>query len=184
MVSSSDPDLGELLGTFGGSSFNSGIYRVLCGEDANKWNLLVASAFPSFGGRISCFGFDWLGRFFALDSARQESGKPAVVMFEPGTGQALEIPCSLVRFHESELIEFQEECLAKSFYDHWRSKGGEAPGITQCVGYKVPLFLGGADTVENLELSDIDVYWTVAAQLLQQSTGLPPGTLIRDVKIT
>jgi hypothetical protein len=35
--------------------------------------------------------------------------------------------------------------------------GGE-PNYDQCVGYKKPLFLAGVDDVENIELSDLDVY--------------------------
>src|SRR5438067_13341131 len=87
-ANTSDADLRELFRAFGGTSFNGGIYRVLCSEEADKWEALVSQAFPSFNGRTSCFAFDWLGRLFALDPARHSSNKPAVVMFEPGTGQA------------------------------------------------------------------------------------------------
>jgi hypothetical protein len=182
-VGSSDPDLDELFRSFAGVSFNGGIYRVLCSEEANQWDSLVSVAFPSFRGRISCFALDWLGRLFALDSARLSSGKPSIIMFEPGSGEALEIPCNILQFHESELIEHQEEALAKSFYEAWRKRGGLAPAIYQCVGYKIPLFLAGSDTVENLELSDLDVYWTISAQLIQQSRGLLPGASVGRVKI-
>ena len=34
----------------------------------------------------------------------------------------------------------------------------------RCAGYKVPLFLGGDDIVENLEDSDMEVYWEVLTQ--------------------
>jgi hypothetical protein len=40
--------------------------------------------------------------------------------------------------------------------------------VTECIGYRVPLFLGGSDTVENLEKVDLDVYWHLHGQLIQK----------------
>ncbi len=37
--------------------------------------------------------------------------------------------------------------------------------LDKCAGYKIPLFIGGNDTVDNLELSDIYVYWEICSQL-------------------
>ncbi|QGW82235.1 T6SS immunity protein Tdi1 domain-containing protein [Variovorax paradoxus] len=139
--------------------------------------------FPSFVGKVTCFGIDWLGRVFALDRTRLIDGAAGVVLLEPGTGAALEIPCNIASFHEVELIQYSEEALAKSFYKQWRSQGGAAPCIDQCVGYKRPLFLGGSDTTDNLELSDLEVYWEIAGQLLEKTRGLPVGTPIQQVNI-
>lgn len=89
-------------------------------------------------------------------------------MLEPGTAEALEIPCNIETFHENELIQYREEALAASFYQQWLECGGLPPAVNQCIGYKKPLFLGGTDTVDNLEVSDLDVYWTIAGQLIQR----------------
>ncbi len=99
-------------------------------------------------------------------------------MFEPGTGDALEIPCSIDTFHDEELIEYGDAALASDFHKRWLDDGGSAPGYGQCVGYKKPLFLGGADELINLEMSDIDVYWHLMGQLILKAKGLPPGTPI------
>ena len=74
---------------FGGSSFDRGLYRVMRATDIDEWSARVALAFPHFGSRVVCFAFDWLGRVFAVDLDRNEGGQPGVVMFEPGTGEAL-----------------------------------------------------------------------------------------------
>jgi hypothetical protein len=87
-------------------------------------------------------------------------------MLDPGTAEALEIPCNLRSFHEHELIAYEDAALASQLYSRWRQAGGAAPGYGTCVGYKVPLFLGGDDEVGNLETSDIDVYWHVTGQLI------------------
>lgn len=178
-----DSYLGELFDQLGGRSFNHGIYRIIAPGTVVHWNDLVMGAFPSFSNRITCFAMDWLGRAFALDSARLEDGRPSVVMFEPGTAEALEIPCNIETFHESELIQYREEALAESFYRQWLGCGGIPPTMTQCIGYRKPLFLGGKDTVDNLEASDLDVYWTISAQLIQKTRGLPPGASIGKVTI-
>jgi hypothetical protein len=42
--------------------------------------------------------------------------------------------------------------------------------------------LSGADNIENLELSDLDVYWTIQSQLIEQTRRLPVGKRIGVVK--
>lgn len=103
---------------------------------AEQWEALVCDAFPEFANRLSCFGYDWLGRIFALDSARIEKSNPGVLLLEPGTGEGLEIPCDLQGFHIDEMVEHQEEALAMRFHARWLSDGGSAPKRGQCVGYK------------------------------------------------
>ena len=173
------PGLREFLGSFGGASFRDALYRAIHAADLNEWKERICVGFPEFEGRITCFGYDWLGRTFALDSKRLEDGQPGVVMFEPGTGEALKIRSNIQTFHDVGLMEFGEAALAISFYDKWAASGGAKPTYTQCVGYRKPLFLGGSDEVENLEISDLDVYWHIMGQLIRKTRGLPEGTVVR-----
>jgi hypothetical protein len=91
------------------------------------------------------------------------------------------VPCDIEMFHEVELIDSGDAALAETFFSQWIQIGGGSPSYSQCVGYKRPLFLGGTDTVDNLELADLDVYWTISAQLIAKLRGVSPGT---SVKIT
>jgi type VI secretion system (T6SS) immunity protein Tdi1 len=100
-------------------------------------------------------------------------------MFEPGTGEALEIPSNIQTFHDGELIECADAALAIDFHQRWLANGGAEPAYAQCVGYRKPLFLGGTDELENLELSDLDVYWHLMGQLIAKTKGLPLGTPVR-----
>lgn len=104
-------------------------------------------------------------------------------MLEPGTGQALEIPASFVGFHDGELVDYADSALAENFFDNWAaSNPGSLPlGRDKCVGYKVPLFLGGPDTMDNLELSDIEVYWSISGQLIRATENLPAGGPISGI---
>ena len=161
-----------------------GAYRLHRPEDVAYFTKLATDAFPEFSGRIECFGADWLGRQFATDQERVVEGVPQVLMLEPGTGKALQIPVDRTGFHVEELAQEPDAAAAYSFFKEWLAAGGGRPDYNQCVGYRRPLYLGGTDDVTNLEVVDFDVYWTLAAQLLSQVRGLPVGTKIASVSIS
>lgn len=175
-------DLIFLWRHFSGRSFNEGLYRVMSNMQ-QTWSVeFVAVAFPNLANSIICFSYDWLGRLFALDMKRIVRGDQAILMLEPGTGQSLEIPVNLESFHNEELIVNADAALALNFYRNWRTSGGAAPKLGECVGYRKPLFLGGEDSIRNLELTDLEVYWHLSAQLIDQVRGLRPGANIRIKK--
>jgi len=128
-----EPDIVGFLRQFGGASFNGGLYRIITSLSGKWATEFVATAFPEFGGRTVPFGYDWLGRVFALDSGRVWQGSSTVIMFEPGTAKALEIPCNLQSFHNDELTEYADEALATGFYARWVHGGGSWPSLNQCV---------------------------------------------------
>jgi hypothetical protein len=168
---------------FAGCSFENGLYRLhdaTSGPLALSW---IAETFPEFARRACPFGYDWLGRQFAIDTGRMHAGQPLVLLLEPGTGQRLEIPLTFGAFHDEELVEYRDAALATGFFDTWAQAHPRALPLAQgdCVGYQVPLFLGGRDTVDNLEVIDLDVYWTTCGQLRQGTLQLPEGTSIKDV---
>jgi hypothetical protein len=172
----------ELARRFAGCSFENGLYRIHDAVTGPQSASLIGDAFPRFSSRACPFGYDWLGRQFAADSGRREGGEPLVLLLEPGTGEALEIPFTFAAFHE-ELAALQESALASSFFASWAGANPRCVPLsaTQCAGYKIPLFLGGQDTVENLEVIDIDVYWSLSGQLRSGVRVLPPGTSIGRV---
>jgi len=175
--------LNEFFLNHSGCSFNQGLYRVHSYSDIDKWNNIVKDAFPEFSDRIYCFAYDWLGRQFSLDKARVELGEPLILMLEPGTGEVLEIPVNFIQFHEVEIIDYTNEVLAVEFFKEWLIGGKDTPKNYQCVGYKKPLFLGGSDVVDNLEISDLEVYWGLSGQILKQVRGCPTGTLVQNINI-
>jgi len=160
-----------------------GAYRPHRPEDVQRFTALAAEAFPSFATRIECFGSSWLGCQFATDRARVERGEKLVLLLEPGTGEALEIPATFASFHDEELFQHADAALALSFYRDWLKAGSVAPTYAQCIGYQRPLYLGGADNLSNLELADFEVYWSLASQLLAKVRGLPVGTRVGNVSI-
>jgi hypothetical protein len=172
-----------LLKDFAGRSFENGLYRVLVPVAVPRSTTIATEAFPDFRGRILCFAYDWLGRFFAVESTRLVNEEPAVLILEPGTGEALEVPCDISNFHDYELVDHADAALASTFFAEWLRHGNAPPKYGQCVGYKRHLYLGGEDSVRNLELIDLEVYWGIAAQLLSQTKRLPVGTKIGQIKL-
>ena len=168
----------ELMGRFGGVSFNEGLYRLHPAQDVLEWTAIVEEAFPLCHGRTVCFASDWLGRQFALDKARLEDGQLQILLVVPGSGERLQIPATLQSFHEHELIEHAMDAVAGELYRVYREAGGAPPAPGQCVGYKVPLFAGGEDAVENLELVDMKAYWVACGQAYQAANPAPDDAAV------
>lgn len=152
----------EFCDLMNGESFLNGMYRLFKTEDIDKWNHITEQAFPMYKDRFDVFGYDWLGRIFALNKKTE-----TVLLFEPGTGEVLDIPASFEDFHNIEIVEYHEDSLASNFFDNWYSVCNNYKlKLNECAGYKVPLFLNGDDTVDNLEVSDMEVYWEIMMPLI------------------
>ena len=175
----------ELMSVAGGWTFGKGLYRLHSVGSGTIGQQALDSAFPEFAGRVSVFAFDWLGRQFAIDFARELNGQPLLMMFEPGTSEALEIPLPFSEFHNEELTAFHDEVLASGFFESWAiANAGSTPlGFSDCVGLTIPLQLGGSDTEENLEVVDFEVYWDLLAQIRASTHNSPVGASIRAVSI-
>lgn len=152
----------EFLKVYDGTTFLNGLYRLHRTEDVKKWNAIIHEAFPNLPAEIAVFGYDWLGRNFAVDVV-----KDAVLICEPGTGEVMNTGVNFVDFHNSEIVEYHDACLASEFFDEWQKANDHyVLRHEQCVGYKVPLFLNGNDELDNLEVSDMEVYWGIITPLM------------------
>lgn len=140
----------------------NGMYRVFSVDDAAKWNNIVEDAFPPYQNRIQVFAYDWLGRIFAV-----KKDTDTVLLFEPGTGEVLDIPVDIAEFHNVEIAEYNEDSLASDFFEEWfETSNNYILKKNECAGYKTPLFLNGEDNISNLEVSDMEVYWSIMSSLL------------------
>jgi hypothetical protein len=168
---------------YAGATFNDGVYRVHTLEGRIQWTDRIIEVFPEYKDQISTFGFDWMGRQFALDAGRRERDQPLVLLFDPGFGEVLQIPGTFLDFHDQVLITASDAAFLDHLFEGWLRAGNRPPGPTECVGYKVPLFLGGVDRPENFELSDMEVYWSFSGQIRAQTRNLPEGTPIGKLTI-
>lgn len=161
---------------FSGSTCLSGAYRVHNAESAAAIEPTLRSTFPEFNP--ACFAFDWLGRQLAIDLEDRRA-----LLYEPGAGEVLQTPASIESLH-NEVLPSSPDAIALGFFDEWRTAAGvDQIARHQCVGYKHPLYLGGEDVVENLELTDLGVYWEMSAQLIIATQDLPVGASVSGVQI-
>lgn len=183
---SSSRGFAEFASQHSGASFNDGVYRFHDSISGTLATELIGHAFPAYSKRIVPFGVDWLGRQFACDLARLVNGQPQTLLFEPGTGFVLEIPVDFVAFHDDELVDEADAAVARSFFAVWAELNADSMPIArdQCVGYDIPLFLGGEDAVGNLSLTDLEVYWVISAGLRAHASALESGTAIGHVRST
>jgi hypothetical protein len=152
----------SFLQKYEGQSFLNGLYRIFRLADVPKWAEITKKSFPWHKEEMLVFGFDWLGRIFVLDKA-----KSVVLFFEPGTGEMLDTEVSFIDFHNNEIPIQHDACLSSSFFHNWYKANQQyVLKYNQCAGYKVPLFLNGKDELENLEVSDMEVYWEIMMPLM------------------
>jgi hypothetical protein len=179
-------DAGPLLGTAGyaglarqaaGLPLCGGLLRLAGAREGQLASGFIRDGFPELAAVAVPFAIDWIGRVVALDQSRP----PGLLLFEPGSAEAFEIDESFADFFNMDVVDDPDLFLAADLFREWRAAGGEVPGAGHCVGFKVPLFLGGHGTAANLELTDLEVYWSFAAQMRQATRGLPPGTRISGV---
>jgi hypothetical protein len=79
----------------------------------------------------------------------------------------LNTKANFVDFHDILAPEYPQDCFAFNFFNKWfEASGHYVLKYDQCVGYKVPLFLNGQDELENLEVSDMEVYWEIMMPLM------------------
>ena len=168
----------RLIREHGGTSYEGGLYRIFNAEDAKRWTIMVRRLFPIESAEVEALGRDWQGNVFGY----REGRAPRVFLFQPGTGDVFEVSDSLERFHNEELTEHAEEALSLSLWNEWRSDL-PGPDRSQCVGYRKPVFLDGDVSVDNLVMADLDVYWDVMGQLLEQVRNLSEGTPIKEINL-
>ncbi|MBS1500495.1 MAG: DUF1851 domain-containing protein [Bacteroidetes bacterium] len=164
-----------LLEEYGGTTFDNGLFRIHNEGSFYYWTKLTFEYFKKFKGSALVFGFDWVGRQFALS---EDGNKSIILMFDPATAEAFELEASLEDFFNIDLAEGKEDLLEeKKFRSFKRSMAADLQ-FDHCVGFIKPLFLGGQDDIANLENTDMEVYWELNYQIYCQTKDLPPGTLI------
>lgn len=174
-----------LMCRYAGLSFGSGIYRLHSeesGANADEW---VRVAFPEIPAEVRCFGYDWLGVQYALDSNLSRKGEPVVLSLEFATGDIRDPGVTFAELHDDEFVENAAGALCKPAFEAWAARHPEAFPLKHglCVGHRVPLFLGGRDDEENQALVALDMHLSINAQIRRQIQGLPDGNPISAARL-
>jgi len=168
------PDLKELLSDLGGAVFEKGLLKIHTTGSSHLWTNLTFEFFKKYKVNSYCFAFDWTGRQYAINSF---DGKRFILMLDSGTAEAYKLEADIESFLNEELEEFKEGVLENRKFSPLAEKFGDLP-FNKCYGFKKPLFLGGKDEVENLEIVDLEVYWELNRQIYEKTKNLPPDTKV------
>jgi hypothetical protein len=171
----------DFAARYAGCTFNSGLYRFHDAKSGPAGMMLLRTAFPEVPGSAVPFAFDWVGDQFLVDANRLLGDQPQVFLAELGTGKVLALPHTFADFHEK-LPEVAESALGESFFLSWQERYPEPISFDSCASYKKPLFVGGSDSLDNLELSSFEVYWHLIGQLRAYVRTLPDGGRITRIE--
>lgn len=164
-----------------GKSFTRGIFKFHDSVSGTKATEFINDAFD-FGEKVEPFAFDWLGRqYCVIDASMGTSGEPEVALIDPfdmsikplvQKGEFLGLLSSPV------MLELVEQPL----FEQWLTSAKiNSVVFDQCAGAIQPAFLGGERTVENLELSGIEVYWAVMTQAAAAAAPLAEGEKLDSI---
>lgn len=173
------PGLAELVTLAAGRTFGDGVLRVFTENQARRAQGLVNAMFPEWAPQIRPFAQDWLGRQYVLDLHRG----CMLLLMEPGSGEVFELDEKIPELFDQCMVDESDVFLALDLFRSWHEVHSEGVSIGKCVGFKRPLFLGGDSVVDNLEVIDEEVYWSIHGQLRAQTKDLPPGTSIGSIRI-
>jgi hypothetical protein len=178
----------QVLAQVAAPSHGNGVFKFLSEISTptlSEWNSREGwkSDWPQWRDRLIVFGYDWSGSLFGFDPARRSADEMLISILEPDTGELLQTPHTFAELLNHAATDEAEAALSLSFYRDWLNQGGSVPTPGMCIGTKVPLFLGGTDSVDNLGLQRLDVYVSLCGQMYAESRKYPPGTKFSGVHI-
>lgn len=164
-----------------GKSFARGIFKFHDSVSGPKATEFLNDAFD-FGDKVEPFAFDWLGRqYCVIDASMGKSGEPEVALIDP-FDMSLE---PLVQ--KGEFLGFLSspvmlELVEQPLFEQWLTSAKiNSVVFDQCAGAIKPAFLGGERTIDNLKLSDVEVYWAVMTQAAMVAAPLGEGEKLDNV---
>ncbi|MGN6567879.1 MAG: hypothetical protein ACTHJ0_08000 [Flavipsychrobacter sp.] len=168
----------DLFSKYEGCIIENGLFKFHTKGSSYIWTKYTSAFFKDYLNKIFCFGFDWMGRQFAVDLKIE-----MIYIFDSATGGAYQLDESLKDFLEKDLTIYREETFNIDFFDELYKIYKTEWVFSKCFGFSIPLFLNGKDEINNYECIDMEVYWDTNYQLLNKINNLPGGTLIDSVNV-
>jgi hypothetical protein len=170
----------EFVSKLARPSYNGGLIRFLLPNtkpSLTQWNsdAGIFGGWPQAKPFFRVFAFDWQGNQLGFDRRFiGHNGEPLISQLEMGTGKVLKMPVTFSELLDSEMIENREAVLCASAFTEWTNRKQSFLPFSRCIGYRQPLFLNGADELDNMEEIDLDVYVTLTGQLFRNSVSRRP----------
>ena len=168
----------EIMTAYAGATCQNGLYRLHTAATATEAERFVTQAFPKYRDRLVCIGVDWLGRQYALNRRRPhpaDPSEPLLLSFDPEADGADPEPCTFAGFHAGEGVA----SCSRERWQEWTIHNPDHSPLahTDCIGLRIPLFLGGADAPANMAVVNTAAYWRgIISQLsFLAEMSMPPG---------
>lgn len=156
----------EFLEYVRGKTFLNGLYTIFKKEDIQKWNDIIGNYFPNYKNTFEVLSYDWLGRIYVIDNNTK-----MIKLFDPEEYKCYATDMDITVFHE-EIVNDPDGILSINYFNNWFEENKhKVIKYGNCVGFKVPLSLGGKDELDNLEEIDMDVYWTITLDINSKGKG-------------
>lgn len=161
-----------------GRSFNLGLIRFHDSDSGPQYRQQVLDAFPELdAAKTDVLAFDWNGRQ-VVTQGQDDDGEYSLLLADIGAGLVSEF---LTADELAGMLKVDHGAIAfdEALYLAWKQSLGVADqGIefTDCVELISPEYLGGQRTIDNLQLTDLDVSWTMGVQIWNKVKNLEPGT--------
>jgi hypothetical protein len=154
-----------LIATLGSRRLYKGAYFTLNTEESKICTELCLLLRSDFRGYITAIGHDWKGSIFAADVSRVSGGMPIILCFDVNSCEVLNTNTPMNDFLDELIIDQGHDVFDLLEYDDWVKSKGELSQPMRCVGYKVPLALSGSLDSQNMAECDLDVYWSLTAEI-------------------
>lgn len=156
----------DFIGSYVGRTYAFGLYRIHSRKSAIKWTSLLEQYYPEFKDRLLCFGYDWEGNMIAQ---RMDDDISTIMIFEIATGDYFEFEQTIRGFHEEDLVEYKEDTIhATKFQLCLSHLSIKNLSRHECIAHRVSLLLGGEDTPVNIEITDLEVLWSLQQQIMDE----------------
>ena len=169
---------------YSGHSFEGGLLRFHDAASGPQFRAYVRAAFPEIADpKVDVLAFDWQGRQIISIREKRSLGRWGDIelrVADLAAGKIFELS-TIEEFAAVLKFDLAGRTFGESAYALFRGSNGVPDGVLafdECVEYTHPLFLGGADDVSNMAVTNTAVYWSVVGQLRAKSASLPPGATL------
>lgn len=162
-----------------GRSFNHGLIRFHSSVSRPLWARIIKDHIRLNPSETLPLFFDWEGKNIFY---HRESGRTYFV--DPSTNEVDWLTESIPELLEKVCSDEGPDILDEEDFEVARQHLGEPSlGFDECMGFVLPLFLGGSEEPSNREVTDMEVFWEINRQLAEQTKDLTVGTAIEGIEL-
>ncbi|HYC83579.1 MAG TPA: hypothetical protein VEB86_00095 [Chryseosolibacter sp.] len=103
-------DIKNLFGECGRQRIKRGLYKIHDADSSLHWSGIIGNYFEQHSGRIIPFGYDWVGRQYAIYVSKNDM----ILMFDPATAEVSELNQNLISFHNKDLVDDLDSFLSEN----------------------------------------------------------------------